>query len=258
MLWKGATLKQFVKNCNLWEELVLKKFMQGCLSWDRPHPGAGEGYEESFPVEEGVAEIVCDELTSAPISYSPVADKVWSEIQLPGKKTGLGGRCFKIWFYFVFSYSDLLGNKSVNFPELNLFWLWQYDLSLSLPQFMSLLMYFFCPVQLWQEYRAALLGIWYQLTTDGIIYKNLRQVEQSWERASGRAWPALRPPWHEKSLTKAGWRRAEDEGALLGSNAFLFFCWSSKMKWFIPQSVMCQRGNGSAWLGQKCRLGRHS
>jgi len=29
----------------------------------------------------------------------------------PGKKGEVGGRCFEIWFYFLLSYSDLIGDK---------------------------------------------------------------------------------------------------------------------------------------------------
>lgn len=71
-------------------------------------------------MEERLAEMVCDELSTAPISYPPVVEKMGSENE-SGKKAELGGRYFKIWFYFSFSYSDLIGNKLVNFPELNLF-----------------------------------------------------------------------------------------------------------------------------------------
>lgn len=46
-------------------------------------------------MEEKLAEIVCDELTAAPISYPPVVEKMWSEIE-SGKKAVLGGRYFKI------------------------------------------------------------------------------------------------------------------------------------------------------------------
>jgi len=29
----------------------------------------------------------------------------------PGKQGGVGRRCFKIWFYFLLSYSDLIGDE---------------------------------------------------------------------------------------------------------------------------------------------------
>lgn len=54
-----------------------------------------------------MADMVCGELTTAPIWHPPVVGKMWSEIE-PGKN-------------FAFSYSDLIGNKLVNFTELNLF-----------------------------------------------------------------------------------------------------------------------------------------
>jgi len=54
--------------------------------------------------EEGMAETMCDELTITPI-HRPSAQlggRRWrngSEVE-PGKKGGVGGRCFKIQFYF--------------------------------------------------------------------------------------------------------------------------------------------------------------
>jgi len=55
--------------------------------------------------EEGAAETTCDELTTAPIPCPPVPlggrrQRNGSEAE-PGKKGGVGGRCFKIWIYFL-------------------------------------------------------------------------------------------------------------------------------------------------------------
>jgi len=67
------------------------------------------------PEEEGAAETTCEELTAAPISrpLSRLGWRSWrnmSEVE-PGKKGGVGGKCFKIWFYFVLSYSVFIGDK---------------------------------------------------------------------------------------------------------------------------------------------------
>jgi len=52
------------------------------------------------PEEEGVAETMCDELTVIPIPCPPAPlvgrrERNGSEVE-PGKKGGVGGRCFKI------------------------------------------------------------------------------------------------------------------------------------------------------------------
>jgi len=67
------------------------------------------------PEEEGVAETTCDELTTTPIPHPPALlggrrERNGSEAE-PGKKGGVGGRCFKIRIYFSLSYSDLIGDK---------------------------------------------------------------------------------------------------------------------------------------------------
>jgi len=67
------------------------------------------------PEEEALAE-TSDELTVNPIPHSPALlrgeelQKMRNEVE-PGKKGGVGERCFKIWFYFSLSHSDLIGNK---------------------------------------------------------------------------------------------------------------------------------------------------
>ena len=59
---------------------------------------------------------MCDELTAIPIavplrhSRGEEVEKIRSKVE-PGKKGGVGGRCFKIWFYFSLSCSDLTSNK---------------------------------------------------------------------------------------------------------------------------------------------------
>jgi len=68
------------------------------------------------PEEEGAAETTCDELTTDPIPRPPALLRVGkrerngSEAE-PGKKGGVGGRCFKIWIYFLTSYADLVGDE---------------------------------------------------------------------------------------------------------------------------------------------------
>jgi len=70
--WEGPFLEQFMKNCSRWEGLTLEKFMEDCLPWEGPHTGAGAECEE-----EGVAETMCDELTTAPIPHPPAP--LWVE-----------------------------------------------------------------------------------------------------------------------------------------------------------------------------------
>jgi len=68
-----------------------------------------------LPEEEGTAETTCDELTVIPIPRPPAPlgwrrERNGIEVE-PGKKGGVGGRCFKIWFYVSLSYSDLFGDE---------------------------------------------------------------------------------------------------------------------------------------------------
>jgi len=75
----------------------------------------GQSVRSPPPEEEGAAETTCDELTAAPIPRPPALlrgkrERTGSEAE-PGKKGGVGGRCFKIWFYFSLSYSDLIGDE---------------------------------------------------------------------------------------------------------------------------------------------------
>lgn len=54
--------------------------------------------------EDGVAKATCDELTAGP--HSPVSNTAKA-----GKKGEVGGRCFKICFYFSLSYSNSIGSR---------------------------------------------------------------------------------------------------------------------------------------------------
>jgi len=82
--------------------------MEDTLPWEGPHAAAGEECEE-----EGAAKTTYDELTAVPILPLPCAtrgetvEKIKSEVE-PRKKEGVGGSCFKIWFYFFLRYSDLI------------------------------------------------------------------------------------------------------------------------------------------------------
>jgi len=62
-----------------------------------------------------VAETTCDELTITPIPRPPAPlggrrERNGSEAE-PRKKGVMGGSCFKIWFYFSLSYSDLIADE---------------------------------------------------------------------------------------------------------------------------------------------------
>jgi len=75
----------------------------------------GQSVRSPPPEEEGAAETACDELTTTPIPLLPVPlggrrERNRTEVE-PGKKGGVGGRCFKIWIYFSLSYSDLIGDE---------------------------------------------------------------------------------------------------------------------------------------------------
>jgi len=66
--------------------------------------------------EKVAAETTCDELITTPIPHCPLCclggggRETGSEVE-PRKKGGVRGRSFKIWFYFLLTYSDLIGNK---------------------------------------------------------------------------------------------------------------------------------------------------
>jgi len=63
---------------------------------------------------EGQGARKCDELTTTPIPCPPAPlrgrrERNGSEAE-PGKKGRVGGRCFKIRFFFSLTYSDLIGD----------------------------------------------------------------------------------------------------------------------------------------------------
>lgn len=46
--------------------------VDNCLLWETPCTCTGQGWEESFPAEAGVAETMWDELTASPEPVLPV------------------------------------------------------------------------------------------------------------------------------------------------------------------------------------------
>jgi len=81
-----------------------------------PYAGAGEECEVSSPsgFKMWQGQRVMNLLQ--PHSPYPCAagreevEKIGNEVE-PGKEGGMGGRCFRIWFYFSLSCSDLISNK---------------------------------------------------------------------------------------------------------------------------------------------------
>jgi len=78
-------------------------------------PEQGKSVRSPPPEEEAVAETTCDELTVTPIPHPPAPlggrrERNGSEVE-PRKKGGVGGRCFKIWFCFSLSSSDLIADE---------------------------------------------------------------------------------------------------------------------------------------------------
>ena len=75
----------------------------------------GKSVMSPSPEDDEAAEIMCDELTVNPIPRPPAplggGGREFGTEVVPGKKGGVGGRCFKIWFYFSLPYSDLISNK---------------------------------------------------------------------------------------------------------------------------------------------------
>ena len=70
MVHRGPALEQFIPEglqplegtrAGAWGGPTLEKFVKDCLLWEGPHPGAGEEDKK-----EGVAETMCDDLTTAP------------------------------------------------------------------------------------------------------------------------------------------------------------------------------------------------
>ena len=75
----------------------------------------GKSVRSPAPEEDEAAETACDELTVTPTPCPPALlrglGREFGSEAVPRKKGGMGGRCFKIWFYFSLPYSGLIGNK---------------------------------------------------------------------------------------------------------------------------------------------------
>jgi len=74
----------------------------------------GQSMRSPCPEGQRASEPTCDELTLTPILCPLVLlrgrrKRNGSEAE-PGKKGGVGGRCFKIWIYFSLSYSNLISD----------------------------------------------------------------------------------------------------------------------------------------------------
>jgi len=81
----------------------------------------GQSVRSPPPEQKGAAETACDELTITPFPIRLCCsggrkERNGSEVE-PGKKGGVGERCFKIWIYFLLSYSDLICDE-LNSPFL--------------------------------------------------------------------------------------------------------------------------------------------
>jgi len=119
----------FLKDCTLWKGRAAahgkdssSRSLWRSVSHERDLMlEQGQSVRSLPPKEEGAAETRCDEPTITPIPCSPALlggrrQRNRSEVE-PRMKGGVRGKCFKIWFYFSLSYSDLIGDK-LNLPFL--------------------------------------------------------------------------------------------------------------------------------------------
>jgi len=101
-----------MKNCSPWEGLMLEKSVEDCLLQEELHTGARKDSEE-----EEAEERICDKLTAIPIPHPPAPLGDGEEVEnsgvklSPGRRKRWGEGVFKIWFYFLLPYSDLICNK---------------------------------------------------------------------------------------------------------------------------------------------------
>ena len=116
--WEGPTLGQFVKDSR-WSSLCRT------VSRERePTPEQGQR-ARSPPLrrKERQRQRVMNwpqPPFPVPLSYSRGGGREFGSEAEPGKKGEVGGRCFKICFYFSLPYSDLIGDK-LNYPFLSRF-----------------------------------------------------------------------------------------------------------------------------------------
>ena len=67
----------------------------------------GQSVRRPPPQKEGAAETTCDELTATPVPHLPVllgvgGRRYRNRVKVePGKKGGVGGRCFKIVLFLI-------------------------------------------------------------------------------------------------------------------------------------------------------------
>lgn len=109
-----AAVLQKLPQC-VWKHSCWKFTLEDCVLWKGAHTEAEEDCEESSHWRRSNRDNMwwTDHNTH---STSPCAtggnegEKIRSKGK-PGKKGGANGRCFKIWFYFILSYSELLGEN---------------------------------------------------------------------------------------------------------------------------------------------------
>lgn len=97
--------------------------MKNCLLWEKQQ---GKSVKSPSPEEGAVVDTMCDEQAAIPVLRPPTllrseeVDKIGNEVQ-PEKEGRVGRGCFKIWFYFLLSCSDVIGKIIKLFPQSNLF-----------------------------------------------------------------------------------------------------------------------------------------
>ena len=79
-----------------------RRFVEDCLPWEGAHTGAGEECEESSP-EEGAAGLTSVLIPCA--TGGEEGEKSGAKLS-PGRMEGWGEGVFKMWLYFLLSYSD--------------------------------------------------------------------------------------------------------------------------------------------------------
>lgn len=120
-LLKEPTLQQFLKHCNHgkdshWRSSKSIGFCGRDPTLEQVKSVRTLPPEEEEKAEEGTAEKMCDEVTRVSVTH-PHVPLCWKEVEKipsdvePENKEELGGKCFKICFYFSLSYSDLIDNK---------------------------------------------------------------------------------------------------------------------------------------------------
>jgi len=110
ILWQGPTLEQFMGRTHVGAVCGGLSPMGGTPGWSRVRVWG------ALPLrrKEWQTQLVTNWLHppfSVPLCCLERGGReMGSEVE-PGKKGGLGGRCFKIWFYSSLPFSDLIGDK---------------------------------------------------------------------------------------------------------------------------------------------------